>query len=145
MSEETKDKRSLEQEAEAPSKNDTSTASNVKHKNKRRRRNYDDNDAEVAKEENTKSAKNLGEKTQTGDAEDDDQSDLDDAKLDALVDNDEEEDDLAEIDTSNIIPTGRRTRGKIIDYKKTAAELDNKRDAGDEKDDEEPEDADFKD
>lgn len=145
MSDEVKDKRSLEQEAEATPKNDASNASEVKHKQKRRRRNYDDNDAAVAKEESNKSVKNLGDKTQGEDAEDDDQSDLDDAKLDALVDNDEEEDDLAEIDTSNIIPTGRRTRGKIIDYKKTAAELDSKRAVGDEQDDEEPEDADFKD
>lgn len=35
---------------------------------------------------------------------------------------DVEEDDLAEIDTNNILPTGRRTRGKEIDFAKAAQE-----------------------
>lgn len=34
----------------------------------------------------------------------------------------EEDDDLAEIDSKNIITTGRRTRGKQIDFAKAAAE-----------------------
>lgn len=37
---------------------------------------------------------------------------------------DVEEDDLAEIDTTNIIEGGRRTRGKKIDFAKAAAEAD---------------------
>nr|6AE8_C Chain C, Histone H2A.Z-specific chaperone CHZ1 [Saccharomyces cerevisiae S288C]6AE8_D Chain D, Histone H2A.Z-specific chaperone CHZ1 [Saccharomyces cerevisiae S288C] len=86
----------------------------------------------------------------------DSESDMDDAKLDALMGNEgeEEEDDLAEIDTSNIITSGRRTRGKVIDYKKTAEELDKKEpstgskdDVGygeKEEDDEDEEDDDFK-
>ncbi|AQZ16830.1 CHZ1 (YER030W) [Zygosaccharomyces parabailii] len=74
---------------------------------RKRRRNYEENDAKVE-----------GEKPPQED------SDVDDVQLDTLVaPEDEEEDDLAEIDTSNIITTGRRTRGKIIDYKKTAEQL----------------------
>lgn len=99
---------------------------------KRRRRNYDDYDAEVNKEEQElkKHRKELISsgvtKIGAGDSDIDDE-DIDDAKLDQLLAtelNDDVEDDLAEIDTSNIITGGRRTRGKIIDYKKTAKELD---------------------
>jgi len=46
-----------------------------------------------------------------------------------------EEDDLAEIDMSNIINTGRRTRGKQIDFAKAAAEEPAKDDEDDEEDD----------
>lgn len=35
-----------------------------------------------------------------------------------------EEDDLVEIDTSNIISGGRRTRGKVIDFKEAAKKVD---------------------
>ncbi|KAI9798698.1 MAG: hypothetical protein M1825_005025 [Sarcosagium campestre] len=49
----------------------------------------------------------------------------------------EEEEDMAEIDTGNIITSGRRTRGKDIDFAKAAAE--NK----DELDDDEDDDGDF--
>lgn len=74
---------------------------------RKRRRNYEENDADVE-----------GEKPAEVD------SDVDDAQLDTLAaPEDEEEDDLAEIDTSNIITSGRRTRGKVIDYKKTAEQL----------------------
>lgn len=102
-------------------------------KKKRRRRNYDDYDNEVAQEEKElKEQKKLKtgsdvstKKTGAVDNSDDD-SDVDDEKLDLLMGNDldDEDDDLAEIDTTNIITTGRRTRGKIIDYKKAAEELD---------------------
>lgn len=53
--------------------------------------------------------------------EEDGDKDVDDDKL---VVEDDEEDDLVEIDASNIIATGRRTRGKVIDYSKIEAELE---------------------
>lgn len=86
----------------------------------KRRRNYDDYDKEVAAADSkTKQAGKTG-----GDGESDSESE-DDEKLDLLLNKeDEEEDDLAEIDSSNIIQGGRRTRGKVIDYKKTAEALD---------------------
>ncbi|SMN20429.1 similar to Saccharomyces cerevisiae YER030W CHZ1 Histone chaperone for Htz1p/H2A-H2B dimer [Maudiozyma saulgeensis] len=112
-------------------------------KKKRRRRNYDDYDNEVAQEEKDlkQQKKNqtsieskvgdvsskTGSIAQKKNADDDSDSDVDDEKLDRLMGNEleEEEDDLTEIDTTNIITSGRRTRGKIIDYKKAARELDN--------------------
>ncbi|CCK70409.1 Chz1p KNAG_0E01450 [Huiozyma naganishii CBS 8797] len=136
-------------------------SSEITKKSKRtRRRNYDDYDAEVNKDEqDSKKQKQKGtvsdqtKATSTNlgdddDDDDDDDSDIDDAKLDQFVGVEEEdEDDLAEIDTSNIITGGRRTRGKIIDYKKTAKELDAKSGGtsttGD-TEEEETDDADFK-
>lgn len=114
---------------------------------RRRRRNYDDYDAELAKEEEeNKEKKQKLDESGKMDTHSDGDSDIDDVKLDTFIGNEiEEEDDLAEIDTSNIITTGRRTRGKIIDYKKTAEELDkNEGKTSEEQDDEEDEDADFK-
>lgn len=49
-----------------------------------------------------------------------------------------DEDNMEEIDESNIITGGRRTRGKAIDFAKAAQDL------GDEEDDED-DDADFED
>ncbi|KAF2003032.1 hypothetical protein P154DRAFT_573436 [Amniculicola lignicola CBS 123094] len=49
----------------------------------------------------------------------------------------EDEDNMEEIDTNNIINTGRRTRGKNIDFTKAAEELP--------EDDDEDDDDDFKD
>lgn len=49
----------------------------------------------------------------------------------------EDEDTMEEINTDNIIQDGRRTRGKNIDFKKAAQELED--------DDEEEEDDDFQD
>lgn len=100
----------------------------AKKEKKRRRRQYDDVPDEPEEE-------------------DEDEDDEDDEKLDAKLEEegDEEEDDLAEIDTSNIITTGRRTRGKVIDYAKTAAQLDNEAGkATGAKEDEDDDDADFK-
>lgn len=151
MSDETKEKRGFEGQKETHIKSEKSVEPKPK---RRRRRNYDDYDAEVAKEEtkaNNDSTKNEGKA-----AVEESESDMDDAKLDALMGNEgeEEEDDLAEIDTSNIITTGRRTRGKVIDYKKTAEELDKKESSAcsknnvnysdKEEDDEDDEDDDFK-
>ena len=107
-------------------------------KKKRRRRNYDDYDNEVAQEEkelkdkkklkvSAGGANGADSTNKTGSADNSDSdSDVDDAKLDLLMGNelDDEDDDLAEIDTTNIITSGRRTRGKVIDYKKAAEELD---------------------
>lgn len=135
MSEETKDKRPLENE---PSKEKKPEAGEKKQKNKRRRRNYDEYDAEVAQEEKT--AETAHGKSKQDEEE---ESDLDDAKLDAMVDQEEAEDDLAEIDTSNIITGGRRTRGKVIDYKKTAAEMEQQKIPADENDEDDVDD-DFK-
>ncbi|KAL7662781.1 Histone H2A.Z-specific chaperone CHZ1 [[Candida] zeylanoides] len=73
-------------------------------KKKKRRRQYDDlpkepksEDEEEEEEEEEGDEDNLGE--------------------------DEEEDDLLEIDQSNIITSGRRTRGKVIDFAEAAAKL----------------------
>ena len=49
----------------------------------------------------------------------------------------EDDDTMEEINTDNIISDGRRTRGKNIDFKKAAQELED--------DDEEDEDDDFQD
>mgnify|MGYP003365416857 CR=1 FL=1 len=121
-------------------------------KKRRRRRNYDDYDNEVAQEEKTlkenkktklasgitgegadgsKKVSDIQKKSSNGDENASD-SDVDDEKLDRLMGNelDEEDDDLNEIDTSNIITGGRRTRGKIIDYKKAAKELDSEEKGG---------------
>ncbi|CCD23636.1 Chz1p NDAI_0B06040 [Naumovozyma dairenensis CBS 421] len=106
---------------------------NKPEKKRRKRRNYDAYDEEVAKEEaeekTQKKLKTDSSKGDQGEIIDEDASDLDDAKLDMLMgkDVDEEEDDLAEIDTSNIITGGRRTRGKVIDFKKTAEKLEGKK------------------
>ncbi|CAI4964880.1 CRE_HP_G0097040.mRNA.1.CDS.1 [Saccharomyces cerevisiae] len=133
MSDEAKEKRELESQKES-SHNKSEKSVEPKPK-RRRRRNYDDYDAEVAKEE-TKAKNGLTKSENNGTVEDS-ESDMDDAELDALMGNEgeEEEDDLAEIDTSNIITSGRRTRGKVIDYKKTAEELDKKEPSTDSKDD----------
>ncbi|KAI5799990.1 histone chaperone domain CHZ-domain-containing protein [Geopyxis carbonaria] len=47
----------------------------------------------------------------------------------------EDEDELAEIDPSNIIESGRRTRGVSVDYAKAAAEEDMMDEDDDEDDD----------
>lgn len=94
--------------------------SGEKKEKKRRRRQYDDAPEEEEEDEE----------------EDDD-------KLDANFEDDgEDEDDLAEIDTTNIITTGRRTRGKVIDYTKTAEKLQAEGKVGEEEDEED--DGDFK-
>lgn len=46
---------------------------------------------------------------------------------------------MLEIDESNIITTGRRTRGKVIDFTKAAEELDKERGVVAEEDEEEEE------
>lgn len=51
---------------------------------------------------------------------DDDKSDDESGEEEAF---DDEEDDLAEIDTTNIITSGRRTRGKVIDFNKASEKL----------------------
>lgn len=71
-----------------------------KPKKKRRRRQYDD----APKEE----------------PESDDGDEKEEAEEENL---DDEEEDLLEIDESNIISGGRRTRGKVIDFKKAAEEI----------------------
>lgn len=52
----------------------------------------------------------------------------------SIVD-DADEDNMEEIDTDNIIPDGRRTRGRTYDFKKADAELP-KDEEEDEEDDE---------
>lgn len=149
---------------------DTNKQEGKKDKRKRRRRrNYDDYDAEVDKEEREfKKLKNndlpagLVSTTSNVDLDQISDSDIDDEKLDQLLDKELEndvEDDLAEIDASNIIPGGRRTRGKIIDYKKAVKELDSAKtnsnlkaanatnkeiEVDDDDDDDDDDDADFK-
>ena len=56
----------------------------------------------------------------------------------AIIVEEEDEDNMEEIDTDNIIPSGRRTRGKTIDFAEAA------KNAGDElEDDEDDDDDDF--
>lgn len=86
---------------------------------KRRRRQYDD---DVPKEK-----------------EEEDEDDEENEENDDVVDEDEEEDDLLEIDQSNIITTGRRTRGKVIDFVKAAEKLDKEQGTIAEEDEEEGE------
>lgn len=98
----------LEKDAEKPTDNvdekkrTADTESDAKKK-KRRRRQYDD-----APKDEPESA-------------DDDDNVVDEAEDNA---DEDEEEDLAEIDVSNIITTGRRTRGKVIDFAKAAKEND---------------------
>ncbi|CUM65983.1 uncharacterized protein PRCAT00003637001 [Priceomyces carsonii] len=74
-----------------------------KHKkHKRRRRQYDD----------------LPKESKSDDEDEDDDEDDDNLGLD-----DDLDDDLAEIDASNIITSGRRTRGRVIDFQKAAEKL----------------------
>lgn len=89
-----------------------------KDKKKKRRRNYDD----VPPAEDEKSS------------EEEEEDDVDDDKL---VVEDDEEDDLQEIDTENIITTGRRTRGKVVDYAKVAEELQKEGNVDEDDDDDE--------
>ena len=53
-----------------------------------------------------------------------------------LIAEEEDEDNMEEIDTDNIIDGGRRTRGKTIDFAKAAAENPAEDDDDDEDDDE---------
>lgn len=98
---------------------------------KRRRRQYDD---DVPLESKT-AQKN-------SDDEDDDDEGIDDEALDREVDEEDEEDDLLEIDQSNIITTGRRTRGKVIDFSKAAEKLAQEEGVINEEDDGEDDEAD---
>ncbi|WEJ94940.1 Histone H2A.Z-specific chaperone [Yamadazyma tenuis] len=75
-----------------------------KDKKKRRRRQYEDT---VGKE------KSDDEKDDDDEEEDDGGENFDDG----------EDDDLSEIDTTNIITSGRRTRGKVIDFQKASEKL----------------------
>lgn len=114
---------SKEQEAEtaADTKKRGSTQEPEKRK-RHRRRQYDD----APKEE---------PESEEGEDEDDEK----DPKAEEHEDEDEDEDDnLGGVDASNIIPGGRRTRGKKIDYKKANEEVPLPDD--DEEDDEEFED-----
>ncbi|CEP62935.1 Chz1p LALA0_S06e07294g [Lachancea lanzarotensis] len=87
----------------------------------KRRRNYDEHDKEVTAEDSKPKASG---KKDVKDSDESDESE-DDEKLDQLLSKeDEDDDDLTEIDSTNIITGGRRTRGKVIDYKKTAEVLD---------------------
>ena len=77
---------------------------------KKRRRNYDEADAE----------KEPSKKEEDEEGEDGSEDEVD---YENVEDDDEEEDDL-EIDETNIITSGRRTRGKVIDFKEAAKKLD---------------------
>lgn len=100
---EKKPEEAVENDGETPEKLEK------KHK-KRRRRQYED---EVPKEKSE----------DEGEDEDDEDDDADPIN-DELADlDDEDDDDLAEIDPANIIPSGRRTRGKVIDFTKAAEKL----------------------
>lgn len=112
MAEGVKEKRPIES---------TSIKEDSKDNIKRRRRNYDDYDNEVKKADLEKT----GIKSEDADSDDDDEeSEVDDDKLDMIeIKEDEEEDDLAEIDTFNIVNGSRHRKDELIDYKKTSEEL----------------------
>ncbi|KAG7894433.1 hypothetical protein OGATHE_005315 [Ogataea polymorpha] len=74
------------------------------------------------------------------DSDEEEEEEVDD---DNLVAEDEEEDDLQEIDTANIITTGRRTRGRVVDYSKVSEQL-SKEENTSLNDDDGEEDGDFK-
>lgn len=60
-----------------------------------------------------------------------------------LVADEPDDDNMEEIDTSNILSDGRRTRGRQIDFAKAAEELpEDEEDEDDDDDFEEPEDED---
>lgn len=83
---------------------------------KRRRRQYDD-------EKDEKKEEDEGEEEDEDEDEDGDDDDVEDPEVEGDGDA-SEEDDLLEIDQSNIISSGRRTRGKVIDFAKAAEKLD---------------------
>lgn len=100
-----------EKKPEAAVKNDGETAEKPEKKHKkRRRRQYED---EVPKEKSEDEGEDEEDEDDDGDEINDELADLDD----------EDDDDLAEIDPANIIPSGRRTRGKVIDFTKAAEKL----------------------
>lgn len=109
----------------------------VKKDKKRRRRNYDDIDNQIQKIEEDTKIKQVGTNTQhTKALEDVDSDDLNDDELDKLMlleeekekllnkteSKDDESEESFELSAVEDVPT-RRTRGKVIDYKKTAEEL----------------------
>lgn len=112
----------------------------VKKDKKRRRRNYDDIDNQIQKIEEDTKIKQVGAnaKANTNALEDVDSDDLNDDELDRLMLLEEEKEKLLnktetkdvdeseesfELSAVEEVPATRRTRGKVIDYKKTAEEL----------------------
>lgn len=93
-------------------------------------------DEKPLKKKKKKSKRKYDEPTPDSDSSDS-EKDVDDDKL---VVEDDEEDDLLEIDTANIIVSGRRTRGKVIDYTKVDKELNKGNSAATAGDEEEEED-----
>lgn len=95
-------------------------------------------DASAADKGKGKSAATEPITTQEVSMEEEDSSDDDDDAVDptAPIADEEDVDNMEEIDPSNIINSGRRTRGRQIDFAKAAAELP-------EDDDDEEEDDDF--
>lgn len=69
-----------------------------------------------------KSKKYESEPEESSSADEDGDDDIIDEHV--IPEGDVEEDLFEEIDTSNIIVGGRRTRGKVIDYKKTLEDLE---------------------
>lgn len=89
-------------------------------KKKQRRRQYDND---------------LPKETKSEDEEDDDEGE-EEGNEDNLGLEEGEEDDLLEIDQSNIITSGRRTRGKVIDFTKAAEKLNSEQGTQDDENDE---------
>ncbi|XBW35527.1 hypothetical protein QEN19_001102 [Hanseniaspora menglaensis] len=138
----------------------------VKKDKKRRRRNYDDIDNQVQKIEESNVTKISDQTKLSGGAqnlEDDDSDDLNDDELDRLMlleeekeklvgDAKEDEEDEEEIDATILEETNksRRTRGKVIDFKKTAELLNKEKkveleigEEDEEDDDDDDDDADY--
>lgn len=78
------------------------------------------------------------------DDDDEDEDEDEDYEQGKLDDEDEEDDELLEIDESNIITTGRRTRGKVIDFAKAAEKLDKESGVLAEEEEEDEEEGEFK-
>ncbi|KEQ60732.1 uncharacterized protein M437DRAFT_53566 [Aureobasidium melanogenum CBS 110374] len=71
---------------------------------------------------------------------DDDSSSEEEEQVSYIFEQEEgEEDNMEEIDESNIISGGRRTRGKTIDFAKAAEGLDDEEDEDEDDDFEDPE------
>ncbi|CZR53854.1 uncharacterized protein PAC_03736 [Phialocephala subalpina] len=65
----------------------------------------------------------------------DDSSEDDEVDENEPVADEEDEDNMEEINTDNIIPSGRRTRGRNIDFAKAAAEMPADEDEDEDEDD----------
>ncbi|KAF8864415.1 hypothetical protein BDZ45DRAFT_737418 [Acephala macrosclerotiorum] len=99
-----------------------------------------DNGSSTLKENVQAAAESKG-KGKAAEPVEDTSMDIDDSSEDDEVDenepvaDEEDEDNMEEINTDNIIPSGRRTRGRNIDFAKAAAEMPEDEDEDEDEDD----------